>query len=151
MLAWAITALIERGWKGWQARLAVIGALVAIAILALGLAVAAIFHHGEKAGATKVEVKAEKAHTKAVTEARIDERKIQTAGAAIAADVGRKTDATTTLVATKKTEIRNAIDSTPRAAAGRDLVPVDSRRLSASLDALIDRANRSADAAGAAP
>lgn len=151
MLGWAITALLDRGWKSWQAKLAVFGGLLALAVLAVALAIAVIFHRGENAGGAKVEAKVEKAHTKAVTDARVDERNIQTTGAAIGADVGRKAGSTTALVATTKTEIHNAIDSTPRAAAGAPPAPVDTRRVSASIDALVDRANRSADAADAQP
>ena len=63
-----------------------------------------------------------------------------------------RTDAVTTeIVRSKIAEINNALDATPAAAAGGPPPIVDSVRLGAPIDTLIDRANRAADTADAQP
>jgi len=138
-------------WPTWAARLFgwIVPVVAAIAIVA-GI-VAIIYHRGETAGGAKVQAKAAAAHTKTVADARSDERKAQDGSAAVGAAVGRANDETTAVVTAKRMEINNAVNSTPRAAPGAAPARVDTVGLSASVDALVDRANRAAEAADAQP
>lgn len=130
---------------GW-----IVPALVVVGLI--GGTIAMIYHKGETAGGAKVEVKAEKAHAKTVAEARTDERQAQATVDAIGKRVAIADDKTTTLVRSKITEIHDALDSTPGAAAGNAAAPAaafDTSGVRASLNAVIADANRSADAADA--
>lgn len=121
-------------------------ALFALAI-ATGLYV--LYHHGEKAGAAKVEAKVEKAHAAAITDARHDERAAANASATIATSTAQQTIASAAVTHYIVKELHDAIDAVPPAAPGAALpaAPVDSLR--ASLNTGIAGANRAADAADA--
>jgi hypothetical protein len=108
----------------------------------------AIYHKGENAGSAKVEARTEKAHTAAVADARKDERAAQATTTRIA-DRTVKIDAATTAYANNEIgKIHAILAATPD---GPVAAPVDTPSVSASLDAIIDRANRAADAADAGP
>lgn len=138
-------------WPNWAARL--FGwAAPALAIAALtGAAIAVLYHHGETAGGVKARAKAEVAHTKAVTEARDDERKATAVADAIGRRVAIADDQTTTLVRSKITEIQDDLASARGApVAGGAYPPVfNADGVRASLNILVDDANRTADAADA--
>jgi hypothetical protein len=129
---------------GW-----VVPVLVVVALV--GGTIALIYHKGETAGGAKVQVQAEKAHTKTVAEARTDERQAQATVDAIGARVAIADDKTTTLVRSRLTEIHDALDSTPGAVAGSATPPAvfDTGGVRASLNAVVADANRAADAADA--
>ena len=124
-------------------------ALIVVALLA-GI-YAWIEHRGETKGAAKVAAKVEKAHAERVAEGKADSAKGQTTVDAIGARVARTDAVTTEIVRSKIAEINNALDATPAAAAGGPPPIVDSVRLGAPIDTLIDRANRAADTADAQP
>jgi hypothetical protein len=128
----------------WLADALIIAAL-------LGGIYALIYHRGSTAGAAKVEAKAEKAHAATVAAARTDERQAQATVDAIGKRVAIADDKTTILVRSKLTEIHDALDSTPGAAAGAVAppAPFDTAGVRASLNAVVDDANRAADAADA--
>lgn len=132
---------------GW-----VVPALVVIALI--GGTIALIYHKGETAGGAHVQVQAEQAHTRSVAAARADERQAQATVDAIGARVAIADDKTTTLVRSKITEIHDALDSTPGAAAGAagNAAPTaafDTGGVRNSLNAVVADANRAADAADA--
>ncbi len=128
-----------------RARLIIAG-LVLLAILG---AVAWIRHDGVKAGAAKVEQRTERQRTDRIVEARTDERTAGDVAAAIDRRVARADDLSTAAVAATVKDLRDAIDAIPPSAAGAPppAAPVD--RLRDTLNAGIDRANRSAAAAEA--
>jgi 2',3'-cyclic-nucleotide 2'-phosphodiesterase (5'-nucleotidase family) len=137
-------------WPRWAATL--FGwAVPVIAVAALlGSIYAIIYHRGSTAGAAKVEARQEKAHAKTVAEARSDERQAQATVDMIGKRVAIADDKTTTLVRSKITEIHDALDATPGAAAGSAAPAVfDTGGVRASLNAVVDSANRAADAADA--
>lgn len=103
---------------------------------------------GEKKGATKIEAKVEKQHAQTVAESHADTATMQATTDRIAARTVRIDDATTAFAQAKIGELHAAIDAAP---SGPAAAPVDTGRVSASLDALIERANGSADAADAQP
>jgi len=138
-------------WPSWAAKLFGWAIPIIIAIAVVIGAIALVYHRGETAGGAKVQAKAVAAHTKSVADARTDERKAQDGSAAVGAAVGRANDETTAVVTAKRMEINNAVNSTPRAAPGAAPARVDTVGLSASVDALVDRANRAAEAADAQP
>jgi hypothetical protein len=124
------------------------------ALLVVGLLAGvyfAIHHSGEKSGAAKVEAKQAKAHTAAVTAARTDEKAAQATTDQIGTRVAKMDDATTDYLRNQLQELHNEIDAAHAASASAAAVPVDTVRVSASLDAGIARANGAADAADAAP
>lgn len=122
-----------------------------VVILLIGGAIALIYHKGSVAGGAKVQVQAEKAHAKTVAEARADERQAQATVDAIGKRVAAADDKTTILVRSRITEIHDALDATPGAAAGSATPPAafDTAGVRASLNAVVDDANRAADAADA--
>lgn len=125
--------------------------IVVMAIVAIVAGVALIRRGGETAGAAKVTARVEKAHTASIVEARADERAAATVTQSIAARTVRIDAATDAYVKTTIEDLRNALAAVPPAADGAALpaAPVD--RLRDQINAGIDRANRSADAADAAP
>ncbi len=129
-------------WEIWAAVLVVV-------MLTLGYCHAE--KTGETKGAAKVEAKHEKAHTAAVADARADEHAAQATTDRIGARVARTDDATTEYLRNQLEEAHREIDAAHAATATSPAVPVDTARVSASLDALIDRANGAAGAADAAP
>jgi hypothetical protein len=138
-------------WPRWAATLfgwAV--PFIAVAAL-LGSIYAIIYHRGSTAGAAKVEARQEKAHAKTVAEARSDEREAQATVDAIGKRVAIADDKTTTLVRSKITEIHDALDATPGGPVGATVPPpvFDGSGVRASLNAVVDSANRAADAADA--
>ncbi|MDD1450805.1 hypothetical protein NHF48_007290 [Sphingomonas sp. H160509] len=120
-------------------------------LLAIVAGVALIRHNGETAGAAKVTAKTERAHSAGVAEARTDERSASDTTAAIARSVSRSDDLADALVKTTIKDLRDALDAVPAAAPSVPLpaAPVD--RLRDSINAGIDRANRAAEVADAAP
>jgi hypothetical protein len=151
-MAFLIKAALGWGLPSWAAKVVgwLVPALLAVALI--GGAIALIYHKGETAGGAKVEVKAEKAHAKTVAEARTDERQAQATVDAIGKRVAIADDKTTTLVRFKISEIHDALDTTPGAAAGNAAAPAaafDTSGVRASLNALVDGANGAADAADA--
>lgn len=151
VFAWLFELAI--GWKfpRWLARAFSIAVpvLLVIGLVLVGWLLFA--SHYENKGAERVEKKVAAANKAAVADARSDERKAQATSSQVGVAVGRANDTTTAVVTAKRAEIRNAIESTPRDVPGRAPVPVDSGELSASLDALVDRANRAANASDARP
>jgi hypothetical protein len=117
----------------------------------LGCIYAIIYHRGSTAGAAKVEAKVEKAHAKTVAEARTDERQAQATVDVIGKRVAIADDKTTTLVRSKISEIHDALDATPGGPVGATVPPpvFDGSGVRASLNAVVDSANRAADAADA--
>jgi hypothetical protein len=132
----------------WLADALIIAAL-------LGGIYAFIYHRGATAGAAKVEAKDAKAAVKTIAEARSDERQAQATVDAIGKRVAVADDKTTALVRSKILEIHDALDTTPVAApgaAGSDAAPAgafDTGGVRASLNAVVDDANRAADTADA--
>ncbi|GHH09436.1 hypothetical protein GCM10008023_06110 [Sphingomonas glacialis] len=124
------------------------------AILAALILLLAVYLHGEKAGETKGAAKIEKrdiaAHAMTVAESKADTTAAQTTTDAIGKRMARVDAATTDLVRSKLKEMSDAI-AVPAAPAGDPPARVDTRSLSASIDALVERANGQADAADAQP
>ncbi len=125
--------------------------LIVAAVVAIAAGVFLVRRGGESAGAAKVTAVNERTHSAGVAEARVDERAAATVTAAIAARTVRIEAKTDAYVDTMIKDMRNAIDEVPPAAPDAPLpaAPVD--RLRDTLNAGIDRANRAADAASAAP
>lgn len=126
--------------------------LIAIgALIAIVAGVALIRRGGETAGAAKVTVKNERAHSASVAEARTDERSASDTTAAIARSVNRSDALADAYVKSTIKDLRDALDAVPPTVPGVPLpaAPVD--RLRDSINAGIDRANRAAEAADAAP
>jgi hypothetical protein len=145
--------MLALGWKwpGWAARLFGWAVPLAVTAVLTGAAIALLYHRGETAGAARVQAKAEAAHAGAVAEARGDERKAAVVAHAIGRRVAIADDQTTTLVQSKITEIRHDLASTAAAPVAADAPPVvfDTDGVRASLNVLVDRADRAADAADA--
>jgi type III secretory pathway component EscV len=124
------------------------------AILAALILLLVVYLHGEKAGETKGAEKTEKrdvkAHAKTIAESTADTKKAQTTTDAIGSRMARVDVATTDLVRAKLKDMNDAI-AVPAAPAGDPPARVDTRSLSASVDALVERANGQADAADAQP
>jgi hypothetical protein len=146
-----VTLALKWGLPRGYARIFGWAVPVLVLITATGLAIALIYHKGSTAGAAKVEAKAEKAHAKTVAEARTDERQAQATVDAIGKRVAKADDQTTILVRSKITEIHDALDATPGSPNGgpAPAAPFDTVGVRASLNAVIDSANRAADAADA--
>ncbi len=125
--------------------------LIVVAILTIAASVVLIRRDGETSGAARVTATNEKAHAAGVAEARVDERAAAAVTASIAARTVRIEAKTDAYVDTMIKDMRDAIADVPPAAADAALpaAPVD--RLRDSVNAGIDRANRAADAASAAP
>jgi len=120
---------------------------IAMILAVLGGVYAWIYHSGEKAGGAKIAAKVEKQHAKTVAEAVADTGKAQVAADAINAHVKRIDQQTTDLVTAKIKETNDAIDATTPV--GGAPAVLDTQRLSASINALVDRANGEAEAADA--
>lgn len=124
------------------------------AILAALILLLVVYLHGEKAGETKGAAKIEKRdvakHAATVAESAADTKKAQATTDAIGKRIARVDAATTDLVQAKLKEMTDAI-AVPAAPAGDPPARVDTRSLSASIDALVERANGQADAADAQP
>ena len=125
--------------------------VVIVIALAIVAGVVMIRRGGETAGAAKVTATNDQAQAKRVVEARADERAAATVTQSIAARTVRIDAQTDAYVQATIEDLRNALANVPPAAADAALpaAPVD--RLRNSLNAGINRANRSADAASAAP
>lgn len=124
------------------------------AILAALIVLLAVYIHGEKAGETKgasaITKQVAVQHAKTVAESKADSTKAQTTTDAIGTRMARVDAATTDLVQAKLKEMTDAI-AVPAAPAGDPPARIDTRSLSASVDALVERANGQADAADAQP
>lgn len=136
-------------WPRWAATLFGWGMPILAGAALLGGIYAAIYHRGEKAGGAKVAARAEKAHAATVATARADERRAQAIVDAIGKHVAAADDATTNLVRSRTMEIHDALDATPAAGNDAAAVPFDTGGVRTSLNALVDGANRAADAADA--
>ena len=126
--------------------------IIAIGVLvAIVAGVVMIRRGGEISGAAKVTSKVERAHAERITEARTDERAATAVTQAIAARAVRIDAQTDTYVQSTIEDLRNALNDASRAAdsAALPAAPVD--RLRDNINAGIDRTNRAADAADAAP
>jgi hypothetical protein len=141
------------GWKWpvWAARLFGWAVPVLIALATACAMVALIYRTGETAGGTKAAVQAGEAHARTIATARADERHAQATVDAIGKRVAAADDQTTVLVRSKITEIHDAIASTPGSGASSVAppAPFDTAGVRASLNAVVDDANRSADLADA--
>ena len=146
-----VTLALGWKWPGWMARL--FGWAVPLLVVAalMGGAIALSYHRGETAGGAKATAKTVAAHAEAVAAARDDERKAAAVADAIGRRVAIADDHTTTLVRSRITEIHDALASTPGApVAGNAVAPVfDAGGVRASLNTLVDGANRAADTADA--
>lgn len=124
------------------------------ALLAALILLLVVYLHGEKAGETRGAAKIEKrdgaVHAKTVAESKADTAVAQTTTDAIGSRMARVDAATTELVRAKIKDISDAI-AVPAPPAGDPPARVDTRSLSASVDALVERANGQADAADAQP
>jgi len=137
-------------WPGWAARLFGWAMPFLVALALIGAAIAFIYHRGATAGGARVEQKTEAAHAKAVAETRDDDRKTAAIAAAIDHRVAVADDQTTLLVRSKITEIHDDLSKPGDVAGGNAAAPVfDAGGVRTSLNALIDHANRAADAADA--
>lgn len=114
--------------------------VLAIAAAVWG-AIALVYRSGSAAGGAKVTTKIEKQRAEHVAQARTDERKATDVTIAIADRTARADVLSETLLRTTIQDLRDALDSTPPAAAGAapPVVPVD--RLHDDLNAAIARAN----------
>ena len=119
--------------------------------LALLVAVWAIFQRGETAGAAKVTQKVEREHAERVVESRGDERTAAATAASIANNTIAAEAKTDALVQATIGDLRNALDQVPPAVPGAALPPAPAVVLAQGVNAVIDRANRAADDAAAAP
>jgi len=144
-----VALALKWGWSRGAAKLFSWGAPAVVLIAIVGGGIALIYGKGVSAGGAKVEAKVEKAHAKVVADAKGDGEKAQGITDAIGNRVSRIDDKTTALVRSKITEMHDAIDATPPAPVGAPpaLFPAD--RVSASLNTLIDSANRAAASADA--
>lgn len=153
----AVLANMALGWgiPHWAARLFGWAIPILAAIALAGGVVAVIYHKGESAGGAKVEATQAKAHAETIAQARTDERKAQMTVDAIGKHVAAADDETTALVRSKITEIHDVLDATPGAMvdAARGgtgpAIAFDTGGLRASLNTLVDGANRAAEAADA--
>lgn len=107
-------------------------------------------HKGEVKGAAKVTAQVEKDHTRTVAEAVADTGKAQATATEIGDQVRHSNQLATDFVQSKIEDMHHAIESPPVAAGGAP-APVDTVGVSASIDAVIDRANRAAEAADQEP
>ncbi len=134
---------------GLSARAARFGAtsigVLAIAVVVWG-AITLVYRSGSAAGGAKVTTKVNAQRAEHVAQARTDERKATAVTIAIADRTARADALSETLLRTTIQDLRDALDSTPPAAAGAapPVVPVD--RLHDDLNAAIARANGSAGA-----
>lgn len=128
---------------------------VAILLIVLAIAgvvwsaIALVYRSGSAAGGAKVTTKVNAQRAEHVAQARTDERKATEVTIAIADRTARADALSETLLRTTIQDLRDALDSTPPAAAGvaPPVVPVD--RLHDDLNQAIARANGQAGAADA--
>ncbi|MGN6270852.1 MAG: hypothetical protein ACTHM0_13290 [Sphingomonas sp.] len=150
MIAALTTLALGWGWKSWAAKLfgRAVPVLLLAAIAAGGYAL--IFHAGETAGGAKVTAKVTEQHGQAVTDARHDEHAAQSSAATIGAAITAKNNAASSTAVAAQETIHAQISALP-VAPSVDAGPAraDTGVLDASLDALVDRANRAAAAADA--
>lgn len=125
----------------------VLAALVIAAVVWGGIAL--VYRSGSAVGGAKVTTKVAKQSAEHVAQARTDERKATAVTIAIADRTARADALSEALLRTTIQDLRDALDSTPPAAAGAapPVVPVD--RLRDDLNAAIARANGSAGAPAA--
>ncbi|WP_150126983.1 hypothetical protein [Sphingomonas panacis] len=147
MIAALALRLLGRAAPAWLSKPISIAIDVAIVLVLLAGVYGWIYGRGEASGAAKVTAKVVLDHNAAVTDARHDERAAQTAAGAIGAAAARTNQDATAFAQSKIEDMHHAIDAIPPAPAGAAPARVDSGNLSATLDALIDGANRAADAA----
>lgn len=107
--------------------------------------------HYEQKGATKVEQRVEREHADRMVEARTDERAIAATGVKIAERAARIDRASTDYVRTRIEEINDALQpAAPNPDPAADAAVFDSSAVRSSVNSVVDRANRAADAADAA-
>lgn len=123
--------------------------LWAYAVLAGVVLLVVVYHQGKTTGAATVTATAVKEHSARVAEARTDEHTAQAVTDRIGARVAAADDATTEFVRNKMKDMSDAIAAIPAAPAGGPTPVFDTDGVSASLNAVVDRANRAAEAADA--
>jgi len=141
--------LLGRAAPAWLSKPISIAIDVAIAAAVLAGVYCWIFGRGAAHGAAKVTANVEANHSAAIAAVRHDERSAQASAAAIGSAAAHTNQDATAFAQSKIEDMHHAIDALPNAPAGAAPARVDSRGLSASLDSLIDRANRAADASDA--
>lgn len=147
---WLVKRALGWAFPSWAAKL--FGAVVPIAVAALlfwgGWSL--LTRHLEGKGAAKVERRVERDHAARVTEARSDERAIAATGNRIAARAARTDADTTEFVTARLKDINDALQSPPPAGAAADAAVFDGGAVRSSVNSVVDRANRAAEAADAA-
>lgn len=149
MIASLALALLGRAVPKWLTSSVAMLIDVAAALALAGGVYLYIDHAGQEKGAAKVTAKVEQQHAARVTEARSDEQHAQAVTDRIGERVKRADDATTTFLRDKIKDLHDAIDATPPAVAGNPPPVLDTDRLSAPVNAVVDRANRAAETADA--
>lgn len=144
----ASIALRAFGWvaPGWAKPLLDLAG----AALVLGGAWWWFASHYEQKGGAKVTAKVEREHRARVAEARTDERAIAATGNRIAARTARIDADTTEFVTARLKDINDALQSPPPAGAAADAALFDGGAVRSSVNSVVDRANRAAEAADAA-
>jgi hypothetical protein len=122
-----------------------------VTMLTIVVAIVLIRRGGEATGAAKVTSAAEKVRAKRITEARTDERAATAVTQAIAARAVRIDAQTDAYVQSTIEDLRNALNDATHAADSTALAAAPVDRLRDSINAGVDRANRAAEAADAAP
>lgn len=144
-----VDALVRLGLSARAAKWCVVAIGVLILFGLIWASYALTYSSGSSAGGAKVKTKVTAQRAEHVAEARTDERKATEVTIAIADQTARADTLSETLLRTTIQDLRDALDSTPPAAAGAapPVVPVD--RLHDDLNQAIARANGQAGAADA--
>ena len=149
MIAALALRLLGRAAPAWLSKPISIAIDVLIVLALLAGVYCWIYGRGAASGAAKVTAKVAIEHSAAIAVGHHDERAAQANAGAIGAAAARSNQNATAFAQSKIEEMHHAINAVPTAPAGAAPARVDSGNLSASLDALIDHANRAADAADA--
>jgi hypothetical protein len=148
MIAAISSWLAARGVAERLARPLAWAAIVAGVVAITAGSVAWIYRAGERVGTVQVRERAQQEHSARVAEARADERAATTTAVAIGAELGRADAKTDEALRHSIEDINDALS--PPAAPGGDIAVAPVDRLRDTLNAGIDSARRSADAADAA-
>lgn len=144
-----VDALMRLGLSARAAKwsVVVIGVLILVGII--GASYALTYRSGSAAGGAKVTTKVAKQSAEHVAQARTDERKAAAVTIAIADGTARADALSETLLRTTIQDLRDALESTPPAAAGAAPPVVHVDRLHDDLNQAIARANGSAGSSAA--
>jgi hypothetical protein len=147
-MTWLIKLALGWSWPRWAA---ILFGWVSPLLALIGLCAAAyalIYHAGEKTGGAKVTAEVTRQHDQAVADSRQDERAVASTSSAIGTSVAEKNTAASNSATAAQETIHAQISALPSAPLG-GVVPsaADTGVLDASLDTLVDRANRAAAAA----